>query len=101
MKGGASPRLRVREVLADIDPGKAEGSDSPQRLHGKFRALVPPRSLRQPIFAGKRARSLLKRPLLVRQRKIHGGEYSAAAGSIPLLTEEIRASQRKNRLSIG
>ena len=74
----------MREVLADIDPGKAERSSPPQRLHGKFRALVPACSPRQPFFLGESARRLLKRPLLVRQREIHGGEYSAAAASIPL-----------------
>ena len=54
--------------------GKTERGRSSQRLDREFGPLVPARSLRQPILVRKGARRLLKRPLLVRKLKIHGGE---------------------------
>ncbi len=66
------------EFFANIDRGKAQRRGPPQRLDREFLALVPARGLRQPFLAGKYPRGLLKRPLFVGKRKIHGANIAAA-----------------------
>ena len=65
------------ELVADIDPGKAQLRRPAQRRDREFAALVPAGRLRQPFLARKHPRRLGKRPLLVGELEIHAANIAA------------------------